>query len=149
MNKGFISRKKEVNAVNNIIKDYNVKASSIRQEVKFMSGGNQQKLIIARAMSCKPSVLIFDEPTKGIDVGTKTEVYRMMKRISEDEGVGIILISSEMNELTRCSNRIISLYKGKKVAEHSRGASKEELVSSILGLNVRKTEGNNHEYKVN
>ena len=149
MKYGFISRKKEVNAVNSIIKDYNVKAPSIRQEVKFISGGNQQKLIIARAMTCKPSVLIFDEPTKGIDVGSKTEVYRMMKRIAEDEGVGIILISSEMNELTRCSNRIISLYKGKKVAEHSKSASKEELVSSILGLNVRKTEGNNHEGKVN
>jgi len=143
--KGFISKSKEAKAVEQIVVDYNVKAPNIRKEIKFLSGGNQQKVIIARAMSCNPSILIFDEPTKGIDVGTKTEIYRMMKKIAEDEGVGIILISSEMNEIKRCSNRIIALYKGRKAGEHSKDAGNEEILGSILGLNIRETEENNHE----
>jgi len=133
---GFISRRKETAHVNNIVKDYNVKTPDIRKEIKFLSGGNQQKVIIARAMSCKPSVLIFDEPTKGIDVGTKTEIYRMMKRIAEEEGVGIILISSEMNEIKKCSNRIIAMYKGRKAGEFSKDAATSDILSAILGLNV-------------
>ena len=71
-------------------------------------------MIIGRAMSCKPEILIFDEPTKGIDVGTKAEIYRLMKKIAQERQVGIILISSEMNELRKCANRIISLYNGRK-----------------------------------
>ncbi len=141
--KGFISKRKETEAVESIVDDYNVKAPDIRREIKFLSGGNQQKVIISRAMSCRPSILIFDEPTKGIDVGTKTEIYRMMKKIAEDEGVGIILISSEMNEIKKCSNRIISLYKGRKAGEHSRNAGNEEIMGSILGLNVHETGGKN------
>lgn len=144
---GLISKSKEVSVVNKIVEAYNVKAPNIKKEIKFLSGGNQQKVIIARAMSCKPSILIFDEPTKGIDVGTKTEIYRMMKRIAEEEGVGIILISSEMNEIKKCSNRIIALYKGRKVGEYSSNASKEEIISAILGLNVQETEENNNEYR--
>ena len=143
--RGFISTKKEVSTVQEIIQAYDVKAPNIRKEIKFLSGGNQQKVIIARAMSCKPSVLIFDEPTKGIDVGTKTEIYRMMKKIAEEDGVGIILISSEMNEIKKCTNRIISLYKGKKAGEHTKDANTEDIMSSILGLNMKKTEENTNE----
>lgn len=145
LSNGFVSKSKEVKVVNKIVDDYNVQAPNIWKEIKFLSGGNQQKVIIARAMSCKPAILIFDEPTKGIDVGTKTEIYRMMKKIAEDEGIGIILISSEMNEIKKCSNRIIVLYKGKKAGEHSRNASNEEIMSSILGLNINAMEKENHE----
>ena len=56
-------------------------------------------------MACKPKLLVFDEPTKGIDVGTKTEIYRLMKKLAEEEGIGIIMISSEMEEIKKCSNR--------------------------------------------
>ncbi len=143
--RGFISTKKEVKSVQEIIRAYDIKAPNIRKEIKFLSGGNQQKVIIARAMSCKPSILIFDEPTKGIDVGTKTEIYRMMKKIAEEDGVGIILISSEMNEIKKCSNRIISLYKGKKAGEYSKDANTEDIMSSILGLNMKKMEEDNNE----
>jgi ribose transport system ATP-binding protein len=135
---GFISKKEEVKAVNDIVSTYNVKLSNIFYYIKFLSGGNQQKVIIARAMSCDPVVLIFDEPTKGIDVGAKTEIYRMMKEIAE-EGVGIILISSEMTELKKCSNRIISLYKGRKAGEHSQEAENDEIMHAILGLAQNKS----------
>lgn len=64
-------------------------------------------------MYCKPKVLIFDEPTKGIDVGAKEEIYKIIKELAE-EGIGIILISSELDEIKKCSNRIITIYDGKK-----------------------------------
>lgn len=142
---GLISKKKETTLINEVVKDYDVKAPNISKQIKFLSGGNQQKVVIARAMSCKPSILIFDEPTKGIDVGTKTEIYRMMKKIAEEEGIGIILISSEMNEVKRCSNRIITLYKGRKAGEYSKDAETQEILHSILGLNETKAGENDHE----
>jgi ribose transport system ATP-binding protein len=145
---GLISDIKEKNVVREIVEAYNVKTSNIQQDIKFLSGGNQQKVIIARAMTCKPKLLIFDEPTKGIDVGAKTEIYRMMKQIAEEESVGIILISSEMNEIMKCSNRIITMYKGKKVSEHQRGVEKQEILSSILGLRTNKMEEDNSESKI-
>lgn len=131
---GLISKAKEQKVAAKVIKDYEVKAPNADKEIKFLSGGNQQKVIIARAMACNPQVLIFDEPTKGIDVGTKTEIYKMMKRIAEEDGVGIILISSELNEVKKCSNRIISLHNGRKMGEHSGNADNEEIMSAIFGL---------------
>ncbi|MEA5002104.1 MAG: sugar ABC transporter ATP-binding protein [Christensenella sp.] len=142
---GLVSKKKETALINDVVADYDVKAPNISKQIKFLSGGNQQKVVIARAMSCKPSVLIFDEPTKGIDVGTKTEIYRMMKKIAEEEGIGIILISSEMNEVRRCSNRIITLYKGKKAGEFDKNADTKEILHSILGLNEAKAGEKEHE----
>lgn len=131
---GLISSAKEQKVAVKTMKEYEVKAPNADKEIKFLSGGNQQKVIIARAMACKPQVLIFDEPTKGIDVGTKTEIYKMMKRIAEEDGVGIILISSELNEVKKCSNRIISLHNGRKMGEHSGNADNEEIMSAIFGL---------------
>ncbi len=109
-----ISRQKEEEMVSGIIESYDVKTPDMEKKIKYLSGGNQQKVIIGRAMSCKPEILIFDEPTKGIDVGTNAEIYRLMKKIAQERQVGIILISSEMNELRKCANRIISLYNGRK-----------------------------------
>ena len=86
-------------------------------------------------MCCSPKVLVFDEPTKGIDVGTKAEIYRLMKELAEDKGIGIILISSEMEEIKKCSNRIIALYEGKKAGEYDAEADKEAILSAIIGVN--------------
>jgi len=130
----LISKKQEIADVTNVIQAYDVKTPSLSREIKFLSGGNQQKAIIGRSIYCGPEILIFDEPTKGIDVGTKVEIYRMMKKIAEDDGVGIILISSEMNELLKCCNRIITLYQGKKVGEHDRDSDHEDIMSAIFGL---------------
>jgi ribose transport system ATP-binding protein len=132
---GFISGKKEDRRTMEIVQKYDIKTPALNKEIKFLSGGNQQKVIIGRSMGCKPKILIFDEPTKGIDVGTKTEIYRLMKKIAEEDGVGIILISSEMNEIVKCSNRIIAMYKGRIVNEHKKGAGGKEILHSILGLN--------------
>ncbi|MFA9464551.1 MAG: sugar ABC transporter ATP-binding protein [Velocimicrobium sp.] len=129
-----ISKTKEEDLSLRVIRDYDVKTPDIEKEIKFLSGGNQQKVIIGRSMCCNPKVLIFDEPTKGIDVGTKAQIYRMMKELAEEKGIGIILISSEMEEVKKCSNRIIALYNGKKVAEFDARADSEEILSSIIGV---------------
>lgn len=133
---GFnISKKKENELAQKVIDTYDVKTPGVDKEIQFLSGGNQQKVIIGRAMNVSPKVLVFDEPTKGIDVGTKAEIYRLMKELAEENGIGIILISSEMEEIRKCSNRIIALYEGRKAGEYDAKADKESVLSSIIGVN--------------
>ena len=130
----FISIRKEKESAEQVIKTYDIKTPDAEKAIKFLSGGNQQKVIIGRSMICKPRILVFDEPTKGIDVGTKAEIYRLMKELAEKEGIGIILISSEMDEVKKCSNRIIALYDGRKYGEFSPSATKEEILNAIIGV---------------
>lgn len=129
-----ISGKKESELADRVIETYAVKTPDSDKEIQFLSGGNQQKVIIGRAMCCNPKVLVFDEPTKGIDVGTKADIYRLMKELAEEKGIGIILISSEMDEVMKCSNRIIALYEGQKVGEFDTSAEKEDILSAIIGV---------------
>ncbi|MEI3612790.1 sugar ABC transporter ATP-binding protein [Pseudogracilibacillus sp. SO30301A] len=130
-----ISKNKETVIVNEIINTYNVKTASQNTKIKYLSGGNQQKIIIGRSMFSNPQILIFDEPTKGIDVGAKEEIYRLMKSLAE-EGIGIILISSELEEIKKCSNRIITLYDGKKVGEFpTNKTNNSTIINSIMGVN--------------
>ena len=132
-----ISSKKESALADEVIVSYEVKTPDAEKAIQFLSGGNQQKVIIGRAMICEPTILVFDEPTKGIDVGTKTEIYRMMKRLAEDSGIGIILISSEMEEIRKCANRIIVLYEGRKVGEFDGQADKEQILSAVIGVKTQ------------
>ncbi len=128
-----ISRRQERNRVAEVIKAYDIKVAGMSQQISNLSGGNQQKVIIGRSMATAPTVLIFDEPTKGIDVRTKAEIYRIMKRLAE-EGVGIILVSSEMEELRRCANRIIAMYSGRVTGTFDTATtSNETLVGALFG----------------
>ena len=130
-----LATKKEQTLASKIVKDYDIKTPSLRREIQFLSGGNQQKVIIGRSMYGNPKIIIFDEPTKGIDVGAKVEIYKIMKQLA-DNGVGIILISSELEEIMKCANRIIAIYRGKKVGEFETSKVKtEDIMHSILGLN--------------
>lgn len=130
---GIISREKEIDAVRKMVEAYEVRTSSIDKQIMYLSGGNQQKVIIGRAMMGMPKILIFDKPTKGIDVKTKAEIYRLMKRLAE-QGVGIILVSSEMEELRKCANRIITMYRGKINGEFMTAeTTNQALVGAILG----------------
>ena len=130
-----ISRKKEEELAQDVIDTYDVKTPGSDKEIQFLSGGNQQKVIIGRAMASKPKLLIFDEPTKGIDVGTKTEIYRLMKKLAEDEGIGIVMISSEMEEVKKCSNRIIAMYEGRIAGEFDEYAGQQDILGAIIGVN--------------
>ncbi len=130
---GVISAQAEARRVAGVVADYQVKTSSTRKKISLLSGGNQQKIIIGRAMAQRPKLIIFDEPTKGIDIKTKVEIYALMKRLAE-EGVGIIVVSSEMDELLRCASRIVTMYHGAVVGDFdARNTDNTSLVTSILG----------------
>ena len=89
-----------------------IKTPSIEQKIKNLSGGNQQKVIIARWLASEPELVIFDEPTRGIDVGAKSEIYTLVNSLVED-GKSVLMISSEMEEVMGMSDRIIVLCDGK------------------------------------
>jgi ABC-type sugar transport system ATPase subunit len=130
-----VAIKKEERVATNIIKNYGIRTPSLNREIMFLSGGNQQKVIIGRSMYGNPKIIIFDEPTKGIDVGAKVEIYKIMKQLA-DRGVGIILISSEIEEIMKCANRIVTLYRGRKVGEFETTKIKTaDIIHSILGMN--------------
>jgi ABC-type sugar transport system ATPase subunit len=93
-------------------KKLDIKTPSVKQEVKNLSGGNQQKVVVAKVLAADNEILIFDEPTRGIDVGAKQEIYKLMSQLVE-EGKSILMISSDMEELLGMSDRINVLYEGK------------------------------------
>jgi ABC-type sugar transport system ATPase subunit len=130
----LISSRKETALGAQVVKTYNIKAESLAQKIKFLSGGNQQKVIIGRAMSRRPRILIFDEPTKGIDVRAKAEIYRLMKEIAEKERISIILISSEIDELIKCSNRILVVHHGEKAGEfQTEITDRTDIIAAMIG----------------
>jgi len=128
---------RERDAVQKIIDDYGIRTSGMNQRIAQLSGGNQQKAIIGRAMATRPRVLIFDEPTKGIDIRTKTEIYKIMKRLAE-EGVGVILVSSDLDELKKCANRIVTMHNGTITRTfNSAETSNETLVAALFGTEAQ------------
>ncbi|MFT8715104.1 sugar ABC transporter ATP-binding protein [Gluconobacter potus] len=130
---GIISPARENEVVADTIRQFDVRTSSAAKKIAHLSGGNQQKAIIGRAMARRPRVLIFDEPTKGIDIGTKFQIYRIMQQLAE-EGVGIILVSSEMTELQRCASRIITMYSGRITGSFDQATTDvNTLVGAIIG----------------
>ena len=99
-------------AADKYIKLLQIKTASRETPIKSLSGGNQQKVVIAKWLTRDSEILIFDEPTRGIDVGAKNEIYKLMNRLAA-EGKSIIMISSEMTEVLRMSDRIIVMCEGK------------------------------------
>jgi len=133
---GVINQRNDAALAKRVVAEYDVKTPSIETLIMNLSGGNQQKVLIGRSMESQPKILIFDEPTKGIDVKTKAEIYSLMKRLAEEQRVGIILVSSEIEEILRCANRVVAVYQGSVVSElDSEGLNTEKLVSSIIGVN--------------
>lgn len=112
----YIPLKVQMEIVDRLIETLGIKTPSADQEVKKLSGGNQQKVILARWLATKPKILILDEPTRGIDVGAKLEVMELVLNLSK-EGMSVIFISSEFEEVIRCSNRIAILKDKSKIAE--------------------------------
>lgn len=111
-----ITRKEQEKIADEYIKLLNIKTSGREQLVKNLSGGNQQKVILARWLATNPELLILDEPTRGIDVGTKTEIQKLIIEFAE-KGMSVLFISSEMDESLRCCSRMAILRDGRKVAE--------------------------------
>ena len=99
----------------------------MQQMVKQLSGGNQQKIVLAKWLLQNPDIIIFDEPTRGIDVGAKTEIYKLVAKLAED-GKGIIFISSEMPEILGMSDRVIIFYEGRQTGELAREEATQERI---------------------
>lgn len=115
-NKWFVKLKDEIEITNNFVEKIRIKCTSIEQFVENLSGGNQQKVVLAKWLAANSKLIIMDEPTRGIDVGAKVEIYKLMNDLAK-RGIGIILLSPEVPEVCGISDRIIVLFKGKIVKE--------------------------------
>ena len=113
---GFVNRKNLEVLADKMVSRFRVKTPSQLQLVRNLSGGNQQKIALAKVLALDTDIIIFDEPTRGIDVGVKQEIYHLMNELIEN-GVSIIMISSEMEELLGMSDRIVVLHEGRKMGE--------------------------------
>ena len=111
-----VNRKKEKSIVDNFTKFLDIKMVSADQEVMFLSGGNQQKVLVSKWLTTEPSILILDEPTRGIDIGSKSEIYHLINRLAQN-GIAIILISSEMDEIVNLCSRVIVMHEGEITGE--------------------------------
>lgn len=126
---GFVDSGAELAACNSMIEKMRIKLSSMSDTFGSLSGGNQQKVIIGRWMLTKPDVLIMDEPTRGVDVGAKAEIYRLIGEMAK-EGKGILMVSSELPELMGICDRIIVVREGRLVGEVERDEFDQDLLMS-------------------
>ena len=110
-----------------MIENYGIKIGSMDDGVLTLSGGNQQKVVIAKWIGNDPEILLCDEPTRGIDVGAKSEVYSILRDIAK-EGIGILMVSSELPELLALCDRILVMHEGRLTGEISREEASEELI---------------------
>lgn len=126
----LISKQKEQKICDQGIRDFNIKCFGAETPAENLSGGNQQKVVLAKWILKKPKVLILDEPTRGVDVGAKEEIYSVINTLAE-QGVAVIMISSELPELLGMSDRIIVVREGKITGEISRKEASEEAVMTL------------------
>ncbi|QHM73112.1 ribose ABC transporter ATP-binding protein RbsA [Mixta intestinalis] len=130
---GGLKHSAEQLAVSDFIRLFNVKTPGMDQTIGLLSGGNQQKVAIARGLMTRPNVLILDEPTRGVDVGAKKEIYQLINQFKE-EGLSIILVSSEMPEVLGMSDRILVMHEGRLSGEFSiEQATQEVLMAAAVG----------------
>lgn len=131
---GLINFSKEIQVTDEYINKLSIQTPSKWQKIGNLSGGNQQKVILARWLSISPRILIVDEPTRGIDIGARSEIHKLLRDFAES-GVGIIMISSEMEEVLSISDRIIVMRDGRIAAQlDSKYADQETVVSYAIGV---------------
>jgi ABC-type sugar transport system ATPase subunit len=131
-----VRRPQERKMTDRFIEDLDIRTPSREQKVNNLSGGNQQKVVVAKWLASDPKVLILDEPTRGIDVGAKAEVHAIMAHLAE-QGVGILMISSELPEVLAMSDRILVMHKGRITGEFTREqATKENVMMAATGTVV-------------
>jgi ABC-type sugar transport system ATPase subunit len=130
---GWVRRRDEREAVARLTGGFRLQASSLGAPVRTLSGGNQQKVYLARCLLAEPRVLLLDEPTRGIDVGAKADIYGLMREWV-GRGIAILLITSEMEELLALSDRILVLHRGRVAAELDPAtASQEQVLAAAMG----------------
>ncbi len=128
--KGCIDGKSEVKLVESFIEKLRIKLSSRDQQIQFLSGGNQQKVILSRWIASKSEIIILDEPTRGIDVNAKNEIHQLMRELAE-QGMSVIVISSDLEEVINLSDRIIVMHEGLVKGEVNAGTTNQEEIMNI------------------
>lgn len=130
---GFVSPSKEYALASDYVQKLNVSTPSVEQLVQRLSGGNQQKTLVAKWLSIQPKILIVDEPTRGIDVGAKKEIHFLLRSLAEN-GVGVLMISSELPEILGMSDRVLVMHEGAIFAEYNAAeATEEKIIRSASG----------------
>ena len=124
---GWVNRSKTHDTAEHMVDALAIKTPSLRQKAQNLSGGNQQKIVIAKWLTADTEVLIFDEPTRGIDVGAKSEIYRLLNELAQ-QGKAIIMISSELPEILRMSHRIVVMCEGRITGELSSAEATQEKI---------------------
>lgn len=131
----LVDENQEIRVAEDFRKKMNIKSPSILQKTGNLSGGNQQKVVLSKWIYTEPDVLILDEPTRGIDVGAKYEIYTIINRLV-DEGKSVIIISSELPEILGMSDRVYVMNEGRIVGELDRSqASQESIMKCIMQSN--------------
>jgi rhamnose transport system ATP-binding protein len=128
---GFVSKREERASGNRLIEQLNIIATSGEQVVNKLSGGNQQKVVVGKWLASQPKMLIVDEPTRGVDVGAKAEIHRLLSELAQ-QGLGILMISSELPEVLGMSDRILVMRNSRLVAEFARAEATQENVGAAM-----------------
>ena len=126
----MLNHQQELLDAEECVEKLNVKTPDLDQIVQFLSGGNQQKVVLGKWLTLKPQVLLLDEPTRGIDVGAKQEIYRLMEDLAE-QGVGILFVSSEMEEVLGMSDRALVMHEGRLTGQLRRAELSEEAIMRL------------------
>ncbi|MEO1980013.1 MAG: sugar ABC transporter ATP-binding protein, partial [Fuerstiella sp.] len=132
---GFLNRHQEGKDSAEMIARMRIRTPNERQVVLFLSGGNQQKVVLGKWLAMKPKVLLLDEPTRGIDIGAKQEIYALMEELAE-QGVAILFVSSEMEEVIGMSDRTLVMHEGRITGELTRDELTEESIMQLATGNV-------------
>ncbi|MEM7024779.1 MAG: sugar ABC transporter ATP-binding protein [Pseudomonadota bacterium] len=127
----FIDRRAETNLAEQSISQFQIRASSVEQVADKLSGGNQQKVVLGKWLATTPRVLIMDEPTRGIDIGAKSEIHRLMSELAQ-KGLAILMISSELPEILGMSDRVLVMREGTIVAEFARAEATQEAIAAAM-----------------
>ncbi len=133
---GVINRKKCDEAVKNIVKDLQIKVADVKHPITSLSGGNQQKVVIGKCVMAQAKIFMMDEPSRGIDVGAKTDIFRLMRRFAS-EGQGVIFVGSELKEIIMVCDRVLVMSNGKITADLSGDEITEEALVKASAANLK------------
>jgi len=128
--KAFIDKKHEVQTAETMIGDLNIKTPNRKQILQFLSGGNQQKVVLGKWLALEPKILLLDEPTRGIDIGAKEEIYHLMDKLAA-QGLAVLFVSSELEEIMGVSDRALVMHEGKITGELPRSELSEESLMQL------------------
>ncbi|TGW05079.1 sugar ABC transporter ATP-binding protein, partial [Mesorhizobium sp. M2D.F.Ca.ET.145.01.1.1] len=135
---GFMAERRERDALSGFRKMLSIRMASAEQAIEGLSGGNQQKVILARWLARDPKVLVVDEPTRGVDVGAKAEVHQILVQLAA-RGIAVMMISSELPEVLAVSDRIVTMRKGRITGQMPGVEANEERLMELMALDRQDT----------